>query len=205
MTLAEVKLKIRNILNEAGAEESFSLISVETVKLDDYISSVIPDAIRFILSQNISSLYLPIESVTSSTVNADDGCSIIALPTNFLRFISCRLSGWKREVQKIGGENEYKSNHNALTRAGVNKPSCVYANSSTGRVIECFPSGTLSYFRYVKNVPTPALDTDTLPVSDEILNSICYAAAYLVYSIFENANAAENMKKISLELLPKDE
>lgn len=205
MTLAEVKLKVRDILNETGAEESFSLISVETVKLDDYIKSVMPDAVRFVLSQNISSLYLPVDSVSSSTTNADDGCAVVTLPSDFLKFISCRVSGWKREVQKIGGENEYKSNHNAITRAGVNKPSCVYANSSTGRVIECFPSGALSYFRYVKNVSIPTLDTDSLPVSDEILNSICYAAAYLVYTIFENTIAAENMKKISLELLPKDE
>ena len=50
MTLAEVKLKIRTILNETGSEDSFSLISVDTVKLDDYIKSVIPDAVRFVTS-----------------------------------------------------------------------------------------------------------------------------------------------------------
>ena len=72
MTLAEVKLKIRGILNETGAEESFTLISVETVKLDDYIKLVIPDAVRFVLSQNIPSLYLPIESVASSEITTSE-------------------------------------------------------------------------------------------------------------------------------------
>ena len=72
MTLAEVKLKIRTILNETGSEDSFSLISVDTVKLDDYIESVIPDAVRFVTSQNIPDLYLPVESVSSATVNSED-------------------------------------------------------------------------------------------------------------------------------------
>jgi len=204
MTLAEVKLKIRTILNETGSEDSFSLISVDTVKLDDYIESVIPDAVRFVTSQNIPDLYLPVESVSSATVNSEDGCSVVAVPSNFMRFLSCRLSGWKREVQEIGDNESYKANHNSITRAGVNKPECVYANTSSGKVIECFPSGTLSYFRYVKSVSIPTNDSEELSVSDRILESICYAAAYLVYSIFENVTAAEAMKKISLELLPNE-
>lgn len=204
MTLAEVKLKIRTILNETGSEDSFSLISVDTVKLDDYIKSVIPDAVRFVTSQNIPDLYLPVESVSSATVNSEDGCSVVAVPSNFMRFLSCRFSGWKREVQEIGDNEAYKANHNPITRAGVNKPECVYANTSSGKVIECFPSGTLSYFRYVKSVSIPTNDSEELSVSDRILESICYAAAYLVYSIFENVTAAEAMKKISLELLPNE-
>ena len=204
MTLAEVKLKIRTILNETGSEDSFSLISVDTVKLDDYIESVIPDAVRFVTSQNIPDLYLPVESVSSATVNSEDGCSVVVVPSNFMRFLSCRCSGWKREVQEIGDKDAYKANHNPITRAGVNKPECVYANTSSGKVIECFPSGTLSYFRYVKSVSIPTNDSETLSVSDRILESICYAAAYLVYSIFENVTAAEMMKKISLELLPNE-
>ena len=204
MTLAEVKLKIRTILNETGSEDSFSLISVDTVKLDDYIKSVIPDAVRFVTSQNIPDLYLPVESVSSATVNSEDGCSVVVVPSNFMRFLSCRFSGWKREVQEIGDKEAYKANHNPITRAGVNKPECVYANTSSGKVIECFPSGTLSYFRYVKSVSIPTNDSETLAVSERILESICYAAAYLVYSIFENVTAAEAMKKISLELLPNE-
>ena len=204
MTLAEVKLKIRTILNETGSEDSFSLISVDTVKLDDYIESVIPDAVRFVTSQNIPDLYLPVESVSSATVNSEDGCSVVVVPSNFMRFLSCRCSGWKREVQEIGDKEAYKANHNPITRAGVNKPECVYANTSSGKVIECFPSGTLSYFRYVKSVSIPTNDSEAISVSERILESICYAAAHLVYSIFENLTAAEAMKKISLELLPNE-
>ena len=202
MTLSELKLKVRAILNESGEDESFTLISVDTVKLDDYIASVISDAISFVLNQKIPRVYLPIGSVSSVT-SSEDGCSIVSVPTDYVRFDACRLSGWKREVQELGGELEYKINHNPITRAGVNKPACVMANNASGKVIECFPSGTLVYFRYIKGVGA-LQDTDQIPLNDRIMPSVCYAAAYLVYSIFENQTSSERMKAISIELLPNE-
>ena len=59
MTLAEVKLKIRTILNETGSEDSFSLISVDTVKacLTDRTEDI-SDYIRTFGSRLDSNCYL---------------------------------------------------------------------------------------------------------------------------------------------------
>ena len=50
MTAQDITTKVRAIMNEAGAEETLTLLSEDTVKLDTYIESVIPDASNLILS-----------------------------------------------------------------------------------------------------------------------------------------------------------
>ena len=63
MTLAEVKLKIRTILNETGSEDSFSLISVDTVKLDDYIKSVMKPGSYAFLVDGITSGWTAVQTI----------------------------------------------------------------------------------------------------------------------------------------------
>lgn len=124
-------------MNEIGEEENLSLLSEDTVKLAEYIESVIPDAINLIAQdENVSIALLNTGNMTSGGTSSE-GCTVIPLPQDFLRFVSLRLSGWKREVQRISpfGSEDYKIQHNAVTRSGVNKPSCVFAHNRTGLCI----------------------------------------------------------------------
>ena len=172
-------------MNEIGEEENLSLLSEDTVKLAEYIESVIPDAINLIAQD---------ENVSISLLNNG----------NILRFVSLRLSGWKREVQRVSpfGSEDYKIQHNAVTRSGVNKPSCVFSHNKTGLCIECFPSGELQYFNYVKSM-TDLSDDSLSNYGESLMPAICYACAYLVYNIFEMPNVAERMLKIAVQVLPK--
>lgn len=197
--------KVRTIMNETGAEEGFTLISEDTVKLSEYIESVIPDAINIIMGlKDVDPIFLnPTSGGTTSSTSGN--CTVVKLPDDFLRFVSLKCSGWKREVQTIfpyGGE-EYKIQHNSVTTSGVNKPSCVYAYSGNGASIECFPSGTLEYFYYIKKMSDS--DTDLTGISDRLFGSICYMCAYLVYNIFEMANTGQQMYNIALQNIPQNE
>lgn len=198
--------KVRTIMNETGAEESLSLLSEDTVKLSEYIEAVIPDAINMLaVMEEVPVELLSISASSNlSNKNEDDGCLVVQLPQDFLRFVALRLNNWKREVQEIfpyGGEN-YKVQHNPVTRSGVNKPSCVYSYNSSGKCIECFPLGELSYFKYVKQILSDT-DLSISGISDKLFNSICYMCAYLVYNIFEMPTTGEQMYKIALQNIPK--
>lgn len=192
-------------MNETGSETSFSLISEDTVKLSLYIESVIPDAVNILsASSEVDPSLLPTANTSSFSENSADGCTVVLLPEDYLRFVSLRISKWKREVQVVypyGGE-DYKVQHNVVTRSGVNKPSCVYAYNSSGRCIECFPSGSLLYFHYIKSIKN-ADDSSLVNLSDRLFTSICYMCAYLVYNIFEMSNTGKQMYDIALQNIPK--
>ena len=192
-------------MNETGSEESFTLLSEDTVKLSIYIESSIPDALNLLSSlETVPVQYLPQGSISTSTNNEEDNCTIISLPEDFIRLISVRLKEWKREVQTIYpyGGDDYKVQHNVVTQSGVNKPSCVFAYTATGRCIECHPKGTLQHVYYVKRVSSS--DDDYLSsVNEALFIPLCYMCAYVVYQIFEMPNTAEQMYKISLQSISK--
>lgn len=205
MTKDGIISKVRTIMNETGAEEGLSLLSEDTVKLSEYIEAVIPDAINILSAmEEVPVGLLPKSVVLSANENVEDGCSIVQLPEDFIRFIAARCDNWKREVQVIypyGGE-AYKQQHNPVTRSGVNKPSCVFANNVNGRCVECFPMGDLTYFSYVRAVES--VENDGLKdLGDSMYGAICYMCAYLVYNIFEMPATGKQMYDIALQNIPK--
>lgn len=202
MTRDGVIEKVRAIMNEIGAEENLSLLSEDTVRLSEYISSVIPDAINLVV-QVAPIRHLNVSSQTGVT-SVINGISTVLLPSDLIRFISLKLDSWKRAVYMVypSGSDTHKAQHNPITRAGVNKPVCSFSYSGGGNVLECSPSGNLEYFYYVKNVSSGANLQDAVKESMDI--PICYMCAYLVYNIFEMAETAERMKNIAIELISKD-
>lgn len=201
MIVSDIITKVRTIMNEAGEEDSLHLLSDDAIKLTEYITSVIPDAINLVIS------IAPIKYINAFrlTSGIDSTCLALALPTNFLRLASIKFREWKRAVSKVYpfDSEEYKIQHNPITTAGVNKPCCVFAYNQIDPVIECFPPGQLEYFHYVKSASADNNEGLDL-VKDELFPSVCYMCASLVYSIFENSNTGDKMKAIAIELIPKE-
>ena len=64
-------------MNEIGEEENLSLLSEDTVKLAEYIESVIPDAINLIAQdENVSIALLNTGNMTSGGTSSE-GCTVI--------------------------------------------------------------------------------------------------------------------------------
>lgn len=204
MTIAEIVTKVRAIMNEVGEDESLNLLNEDRVKLDDYIKSAIPDAVNLVLES--CSINSTTPSLSLSSITTSEGISSIKLPDDFLRFAAIKMEEWKRAVHHVypSTSDKYKQEHNDITRSGNNKPSACYAYDSSGKVIECYPSGTLEYFLYVKSFSPSAGDTELSSLNPVLFPSICYMTAYLVYNYFEIPNTGNQMKTIAVELMPKD-
>lgn len=200
MTIAGIVDKVRIIMNEAGEEDSLHLLSEDTVKLTEYIKSVIPDAIDMV------TMVAPLRCINTSQmpISSTGLCVSLALPNGFLRLASLKFKEWKRAVSYVFSCNSemYKIQHNPVTTAGVNKPCCVFAYDQMNPVIECFPPGVLEYFHYVKSAVSES-ENGISAAKEELYPAICYMCASLVYTIFENPNTAEKMKTIAIELIPK--
>lgn len=202
-TVADTIKKVRIVMNEAGTEESLNLLSEDTLKLDEYIEGVLSDAINLILTI-APSQHLNVTSATSVSVQNKDNVGVAVPPSDYLRLIALKMSGWKRAVHTIApiGSDEYNIQHNPATRSGANKPSCVLAYSSAGLVIECFPfSGTLEFFHYVKSADGEA-DKGLGILKKTLLPAVHYMCAALVYEIFDLAHISDRLKNIAFSLIP---
>ena len=202
MTVSEITAKVRAIMNEAGEDDNLHLISDDTIKLNEYIESVLSEAVNLVLL-SAPMQYINVFSATAPVSN-QDGIGIIILPADFLRLASIKFIEWKRGVNIVYpvGSEFYKIQRNPVTRSGINKPACAFAHNKLNPVIECYPSGTMEYFYYVKSALTTANKGVEL-FKDTLTPSVCYMCASLVYYIFENSNTGDRMKAIATELIPK--
>lgn len=208
MTQDQIIAKVRSIMNETGADESLSLLSEDTVKLDEYIKSCIPDSVNLVvISSPVRCVNKKAYSPTTITNNGD-GTGYVVLPTDYISLIAFKMSVWNKVVVKAAtlDSQAYAAQRNPITRSGKNKPICVLNYIAGGRVLEYYSIGptetpSVSMFLYeAKYDPTTGID---LNENDPIAIAVCYMCASLVYAIFENNNTAKEMKTMALSLIPQ--
>lgn len=208
MTQDQIITKVRSIMNEAGADETLSLLSEDTVKLDEYIKSCIPDAVNLVVINSPFRCVNKKAYTPAQIHNNGDGTGYVDLPTDYISLIAFKMTAWKKTVVKAAPANSlvYAAQCNPVTRAGKNKPVCVINYVSGDRVLEYYSIGisdtpAVSLFLYeAKYDSTAGLN---LEENDPIAIAVCYMCASLVYSIFENSNTAKEMKLNALSLIPQ--
>lgn len=205
MTEQEIISKVRNIMNEEGSESSLSMLSEDTLKIDDYIKNAIADAVG-IVALNSPVRCVNMKDGASATITVGEDGGAITLPADFVSLIALKIENWKKIVCKalsISSE-EYKCEVNKYTRGGINNPMVFESYSSTGKVLEYFTIGSgtsISVFKYeARYNSTDGLNLDA---NDPLAIAVCFMVASLVYSRFENPNTAKEMQTISLNLIPK--
>ena len=150
------------------------------------------------------SLIVPTSFLNANGSNPSIQNGIFSLPTDYSRLAALKLTTWKRPVFKTVNHesNDYKAQSNPLTASGVSKPCCATGFNSSGATMECYPSGTIEYFYYIKSINTA--DEAVQVIKDGLNDSLCYMCASLVYDIFENQQTAERMKATAISLIPKN-
>lgn len=199
MNQTAIITKVKSIMNELGAAESLSLISEDTLKVEDYIEKAIPDAVAW--AQLHSKKPVNPKSATP-TMTSSDGLYIITCPTDYARIIALKLSSWKSTVSETYpyGSEEHKQQENQYTRSTTSNPKAIEGvNASGAKVIEAYApaSSTISKFVYEANYDSTA--GLNLQPNDPVALSVFYMTASLVYEYFENHTQAEQLKKTAVE------
>lgn len=209
MTEQEIISKTKAILNEIGEEDNFSLLSEDTVKMEEYIKSVIPDAVGIVqMNSPVRCINKKSGASVNQTLSPVDGKCIVIIPEDFVSLIAIKLACWKRVcITSYGMDSEeYRRQCNPATMAGAYKPVCIngYDGLTGKRVLMLYSSKAdtkLDMFFYeAKYTHGAGIDIDP---NESVASAICYMAASLVYSIFENKDAAQEMRTIALNLIPK--
>lgn len=208
MTEQEIINKVKAILNEIGEEENFSLLSEDTVKIEEYIKASIPDAVSLVQMNSPVRCVNKKNGVTSTlTVKDDEGRGSVAVPDDFVSLIAIRLSHWKRTCITAFDmdSEEYRRQCNPYTKVGCYNPVCIMEYDNSGnRVLMLYSAKegvTLDMFVYEARYKSgESLDVGS---NEPIAQAICYMVASLVYSIFENKETAQEMRSIAVSFIPK--
>jgi hypothetical protein len=128
MTRAEITEIVRQKLDEVS---QFTAYQVDSVNL---IDSFLDSAAEKILMAVPLHLIPPTDFSTESQDARSDGSGIVALPSDFLRLSSFKMTEWDRPISHpISQEHPlYNLQKNTITRGKPSKPVCVigYYNSS---------------------------------------------------------------------------
>lgn len=135
---------------------------------------------------------LPTSTPGSWQVQIDDYLMIITLPSDFLRLIKLKLSGWNKPVNELLPEEHPKFQlqyNNKYLRGTVNRPIAFIVNSTTNasKQIFAFGKGTtnaVSQFYYCKK-----LVAELIP--DNILEPMFYMGAFKVLVAMEKPEVAK--------------
>lgn len=202
----DIVLKVRSIMNEIGEDANTSLLEEDTIRIDEYIKSCIPEAVVLVVQNSPNRCVNPKSSTISATSNSD-GSGYVLVPSDYIALVAFKMAGWKRIVSKAheADSEVYKAQCNPATRAGKYKPVCIDTYNSSGkRVLEYYSLGsgdahTVEMFVYESKFDeTAGLNIDA---GNPLFGAVCYMCASLVYSIFENQATAKEMQTIAINLI----
>lgn len=207
VTKEDIISKVRSIMNEIGEDANTSLLDEDTIKIDEYIKSCIPEAVNLVIHSSPSKCVNPKSSSSSDIQKNADGTGSVVLPTDFVKLIAFKMNGWKRIVTTAYPANseQYKAQCNPLTRAGKSKPVCIINSNKQGaRVLEYYSlskTDTPTIDMFVYEAAYDEAEGLNMEKSDQMFGAVCYMTASLVYNIFENAATSEQMQKVALNLI----
>ncbi len=206
MTTAQLKEKVRQLINEAANDSDVTLLSDDTRNIDEHIEALLPDAVLFVQTSSNSLGVNPKKlSLTNDDIKINDNCGTLLLPDDFVRLISFDIEGAGRPCTVLYQANSPMAmvQGNIYTRAGCCKPVCVETVGDEGeRVLRFYsspPGETLKVKHFVYEAKY--VSGGTLSGNDEaLLKAVAYRCAALLYNVFEKTDSANMFFAISSAL-----
>lgn len=202
----DIVSKVRSIMNEIGEDANTSLLEEDTIKIDEYIKSCIPEAVSLVVQNSPNRCVNP-KSSSALAIGNSDGTGYIELPSDYIALVAFKMIGWKRIVSKTHGADSevYKAQNNPATRAGKCKPVCVETYDYTGKhIMEYYSVGSTDEHTVEMFVYESKFDESVglnIEIGNPLFGAVCYMCASLVYSIFENQPTAKEMQTIAINLI----
>ena len=194
----DLRLKVRQIINEMPDDADVSLLSDDTRSIDEHISALMPDAVLWVQKTKAWGCLNPKNAVDAEIKQCGDGTGEILLPKDFVKLISLQLEGWERPCIMLfpSVSTVALAQHNTYTRAGVSRPVCVEEYNADGRTIaHCFslPQGVEPKLR---TLLYEACYNPLEGVSgcDEALHkAVAYQCAAMLYNVFERRDCSTTL------------
>lgn len=206
ITKAAIIPKIRTAIDDiapSGASDSFA------TNTDDELWQATFHAVEELsMELPVYLLDISLESL-AGTYNSSKGCSIAALPDDYLRFISLQINGcvgYLFELIEPGSEVE-KMQRSVWTRATATKPKAMLDHDNLEKkAIVWWPGGDTHNTAILAYIEDPELttttDTPAVPIincslRDEAERLVIYRAASIFFEGKKEGEIAEKFRSLS--------
>ena len=202
ITNDELRLKVRQIINEMYDDSAVTLLSDDTRSIDEHIAALLPDAVLWIQRNKGWGSLNPRNAIDAKIKDNGDGTGEIVLPEDFVKLISLKMEGWQRPcLQMFPSESAVAAaQHNHYTRAGHCRPVCVESYNGDGRVV-------LSYYSLPKESEPHITELlyearynpdEGLSGCDIALHkAVAYQCAAMLFNVFERRDCANSLMAIA--------
>lgn len=217
-TVSDIITAVKTRIDEIATNESGSILGSDDTNLDAIILGVAGDAYRYVCLNcpdellegspaDVGALDMTVENRVG-----EDGhflVGVVALPSDFLRGVTVRVSSWLRAANDFISEDspEYTMQWDPYARGTWQRPVAAVLESGTStateKTMELFTlkssTDTLSRFYYVKDAEELD-DTSSVSISDKLYSGYIYYICYLVLTALRDQSAPQ-FYRIANELI----
>lgn len=202
-SIAELKRRVRIALDQNMVNEQLAVLGdVDTLSLDDIIAEELPVAARIVENSAPAHLLDGGKDFSGSCGwhgAVGYGSGFIALPKDFMRLVSFRMSDWSFAVSKAIKEDDplYEVQHSRYpgVRGNPQSPVVAIVTQPVGQVLEFFSctAGENVYVKRARYLPFPKVVGGNMELCKKLIDPIVYQAAANVALSIGNADAATGL------------
>lgn len=198
--IEDIVKSVRTILDHnLSSTELEDLTEIGTLDLD----TIIKDSIRPAAMQLMQTA--PMELVTLTTHKKESDTLMqppisISLPSDFLRFVSCRIASWDYPVTelKAAGSREHQREFGEFAglKATAHRPLAV----RDGNDVTMY-GGTSSRMAELTYIAMPEMTETEISVDDRLYDPLCYIVAALACECLKDTQKSQNMMLTAKSML----
>lgn len=203
--LDDIKKDVRIALDENSSGEQLEQISdVSTLQLDDIIESSILDAMRIV------ALSAPLYMLEPKSANAEiswrsvAGTGIVALPSDFLRIVSFKMSDWLMPVVSSVALNtpEYKMQFSKFEglRGSYDNPKIIIEGNKIYFFSSKSNSSTLDELSYIS---MPCISSKRIEYPYKAYRAAILKCASMIASTLAETQLSQSLNEMSNALYAK--
>lgn len=208
-TISNIQSAVRVVLDKNTMSALLSdLVDTDTLNVNEIILASIPRAVR-----NVHAVAPPDfldDSCTKTSTgevkwNTGGKTGYVELDSDFLRFLSFKMSDWERTVyEPITPDNPLYAQQKsrwAGVRGTPEKPVCALSLIGGKAVIEFFSCKNQTATCDLRYVTLPAVSEGSIPISARCYDAVVYEAAALTATSLNDATLSAMMRAEANKLL----
>lgn len=198
-TVEELTSRVRNVIDQNMTSEQMEGFSdVDTLSLDQVIYENLCKGARLMESSAPYDMLGSGVAIPTDGIAVDDlyesvklVCKVLALPSDFMRFVAFRMSDWRMSVtEAISDRDPYYAMQRSVVSAVRGNPQrpivAIVPVGSESLQLEAYTTSADSEVVTAQYIPQPAVKTEngisSILLCERLVDSIVMAIAYLTAS-----------------------
>lgn len=212
MTVGEIIESVRWCFDEEQMDSADfrNASSNDNTLMNNIIKSKIGDAVRWIAlyspaellggSDSSAATGIMVDTTLTPTAITDGNGGKLTMPSDFIRLVRVRVSGWHRAILTPVAEDseeylQFRDEYGA--QATLDRPMAALIEKAN-KEVEVWPTGSSAEITYISdpsvNISSSESESTDVPLPPRAKSAFIYYLAFLVLSAYEDSRAARMLE-----------